>query len=131
MSPDILTGIGNVLGNPTALLFIVIGTVVGIIFGAIPGLTATMAIVMFLPLTYAMTATEGISTLVALYIGGISGGLVSAILLNIPGTPSSVATCFDGHPLVAKGGPSPTKARLQKRWAWESSSASWAPSSAS
>ena len=103
MSPDILTGIGNVLGNPTALLFIVIGTVVGIIFGAIPGLTATMAIVMFLPLTYAMTATEGISTLVALYIGGISGGLVSAILLNIPGTPSSVATCFDGRPMANKG----------------------------
>ena len=103
MNPDILAGIGSVFGDPMALAFIVVGTVVGIIFGAIPGLTATMAIVMFLPLTYAMTATQGISTLVALYIGGISGGLVSAILLNIPGTPSSVATCFDGRPLAQKG----------------------------
>ena len=103
MNPDILTGISTVLGSPSTLMFIIIGTIVGIIFGSIPGLTATMAIVMFLPLTYAMSATEGVSTLIALYIGGISGGLFSAILLNIPGTPSSVATCFDGRPLAEKG----------------------------
>ncbi len=103
MNPDIMAGISSVFGDPTTLVFIVVGVVVGIIFGAIPGLTATMAIVMFLPLTYAMSATQGISTLVALYIGGISGGLVSAILLNIPGTPSSVATCFDGRPMAKKG----------------------------
>ena len=103
MNPDIMAGISSVLTSPMTLLFILIGTMVGIVFGAIPGLTATMAIVMFLPVTYAMSATEGISTLVALYIGGISGGLVSAILLNIPGTPSSVATCFDGRPLANKG----------------------------
>ncbi len=103
MNPDIMTGISSVLTSPMTLLFILIGTMVGIVFGAIPGLTATMAIVMFLPVTYAMSATEGISTLVALYIGGISGGLISAILLNIPGTPSSVATCFDGRPMANKG----------------------------
>ena len=103
MSTDILSGISSVIASPSTLLFILLGTVVGIVFGAIPGLTATMAIVMFLPVTYAMSATEGISTLVALYIGGISGGLISAILLNIPGTPSSVATCFDGRPLANKG----------------------------
>ena len=84
-------------------LFIAIGVIVGIIFGSIPGLTATMAIVMFLPVTYTLTSTQGISMLIALYIGGISGGLISAILLNIPGTPSSVATCFDGRPLAEKG----------------------------
>ncbi|MDD6716717.1 MAG: tripartite tricarboxylate transporter permease [Firmicutes bacterium] len=89
--------------QPLTILLIAVGTFVGIIFGAIPGLTATMAIVMFLPVTYSMTASQGISTLMALYIGGISGGLISAILLNIPGTPSSVATCFDGKPMADKG----------------------------
>ena len=98
----IFEGIQAVL-QPMTILLIAIGTGVGIIFGSIPGLTATMAIVMFLPVTYSMAASQGISMLVALYIGGISGGLISAILLNIPGTPSSVATCFDGKPLADKG----------------------------
>lgn len=78
-------------------------TGIGIIFGAIPGLTATIAIAMMLPMTFSMPTTMGIASLVALYIGGISGGLVSAILLNMPGTPSSIATCFDGRPLALKG----------------------------
>lgn len=98
----ILQGLMEVL-QPMTILLITIGTIVGIIFGSIPGLTATMALVMFLPVTYSMTASEGISMLMALYIGGISGGLISAILLNIPGTPSSVATCFDGKPMADKG----------------------------
>ncbi len=89
--------------DPFIIFLIAVGVIVGIIFGSIPGLTATMAVVMFLPVTYAMTPVQGISMLVALYIGGISGGLISAILLNIPGTPSSVATCFDGRPLAEKG----------------------------
>ena len=98
----ILQGLTEVL-QPMTIILIAIGTVVGIVFGSIPGLTATLAIVMFLPVPYSMTASEGISMLMALYIGGISGGLISAILLNIPGTPSSVATCFDGKPLADKG----------------------------
>lgn len=98
----ILEGLSAVL-QPMTIILVAIGTIVGIIFGSIPGLTATMAIVMFLPVTYSMTSSQGISMLMALYIGGISGGLISAILLNIPGTPSSVATCFDGKPLADKG----------------------------
>lgn len=99
----VLQGIMEVLSNPMTIVMVAVGTFIGIIFGSIPGLTATMAIVMFLPVTYAMQSTQGISMLVALYIGGISGGLISAILLNIPGTPSSVATCFDGRPMAEKG----------------------------
>lgn len=99
----IMEGFLNVCASPLVISLIAVGVIVGIIFGSIPGLTATMAIVMFLPVTYTMTSTQGISMLVALYIGGISGGLISAILLNIPGTPSSVATCFDGRPLAEKG----------------------------
>ena len=68
------------------------GTVVGIIFGAVPGLTSTMAVALFLPVTYSLGAGAGISLLVALFVGGTSGALISAILLKIPGTPSSVAT---------------------------------------
>lgn len=84
-----------------AVLFI--GVCVGIVFGAIPGLTANMAIALCLPLTYTMSMAMGMSLLIALFIGGISGGLIAAILTRIPGTPSSIATCWDGYPLMAKG----------------------------
>ncbi|HOV64860.1 MAG TPA: tripartite tricarboxylate transporter permease, partial [Spirochaetia bacterium] len=97
-----IQGLQTVL-QPQFLLWQILGTVVGIIFGAIPGLTAVMAIALFLPMTYGMTMELGISVLVSLYIGAISGGLISAILLKIPGTPSSVATCWDGAPLAEKG----------------------------
>lgn len=99
----ILEGILSVFSNPLNILFIIAGTVVGIVFGAIPGLTATMAITIFLPMTYAMNDTSAMALLMALYIGGISGGLVSAIMLNIPGTPASMVTAFDGAPLARKG----------------------------
>ena len=99
----VIQGFASVLSSPFIIFLILIGTAIGIIFGSIPGLTATMAIVMFLPMTYTMEPIEGISILMALYIGGISGGLISAILLKIPGTPSSIATCFDGAPMADKG----------------------------
>ncbi|NLO86058.1 MAG: tripartite tricarboxylate transporter permease [Clostridiales bacterium] len=81
----------------------VLGVVVGIIFGAIPGMTATMAVAVFLPLTYAFDLVPALFLLLGLYVGGISGGLIPAILINIPGTPSSVCTGFDGHPMARRG----------------------------
>lgn len=98
----ILEGFSAIM-NPLCILLIIAGTVVGIIFGALPGLTSTMAIALCLPLTYTMGTIEGLSLLMGLYIGGISGGLISAILLKIPGTPSSIATTFDGGPMAEKG----------------------------
>ena len=92
-----------IFADPFVLGLIFIGVFIGIIFGAIPGLTAMMAIVMFLPITFWMSPVRGISMLVSLYIGGISGGLITAILLNIPGTPSNIATVFDGYPMAQKG----------------------------
>lgn len=89
--------------NPFSILLILAGVSVGIIFGSIPGLSATMAIALFLPVTFGMDSLNGMTLLVSLYIGGVSGGLISAILLNMPGTPSSIATCFDGHPMMLKG----------------------------
>lgn len=89
--------------NPMCLSLIWMGTMIGIVFGSIPGLSATMAVVLFLPLTFGLEPTMGISLLVGLYMGGISGGLISAILLKIPGTPSSISTVFDGGPMAEHG----------------------------
>lgn len=90
--------------NFTVLLSMCIGVIAGIIAGSIPGFTITMAIVLTLPFTFAMTPTCGMATMVGVYIGGLSGGLISAILLGIPGTPSAVATTFDGYPMAIKKG---------------------------
>ncbi len=89
--------------TPTSLLMMIAGVAIGIVFGSIPGLSASMAVALMLPLTFSMSASLGMNTLVAVYIGGISGGLISAILLNMPGTASSIATTLDGHPMAMKG----------------------------
>lgn len=91
------------LMNPMSLLLMFAGVGVGIVFGSIPGLSAAMAVALFLPVTFVMDSADAFTLLVALYIGGISGGLISAILLNIPGTSSSISTCFDGSPMAKKG----------------------------
>ncbi len=85
------------------ILIMVLGVGIGIVFGALPGLTATMAVALCLPFSFGMGPISGFALLVALYIGGISGGLISAILINIPGTPSSIATTFDGAPMAKNG----------------------------
>ena len=85
------------------ILIAAFGVAIGIIFGAIPGMTATMAVATFLPLTYAYDMEMALYLLLGLYVGGISGGLVPAILINIPGTPSSLCTTFDGAPMAKRG----------------------------
>lgn len=89
--------------TPMTAVLIFVGVVVGIVFGAIPGMTATMAVAVCLPMTYGLNIDNSLSLLLALYVGGISGGLVPAILVNIPGTPSSIMTTMDGHPMAKKG----------------------------
>lgn len=86
-----------------ALLAVVVGSVVGVIFGAIPGLTFSMALALLLPFTFGMAATPAIALLLGIYIGGMTGGSVSAILIGIPGTPSAAATVFDGYPMAMRG----------------------------
>lgn len=95
-------GFASVLTLPS-LAMIAVGVFVGIAFGCVPGLTTTMAVALCLPLTFGMDPSVAMSLLMGLYIGGTSGGLISAILINIPGTPASVATCFDGSPLAKRG----------------------------
>ncbi len=89
--------------NPMNLLLLFIGNVIGMIFGAIPGLSGTMAVMLFMPLTYGMETGPAIIFLMSLWIGGCSGGFIGSVLLGIPGSPSSVATCFDGYPMSKKG----------------------------
>ena len=78
----ILTGFTEIL-NPQCLLLIAAGVLLGIVFGSIPGLSATMAIALCLPMTYGLEPISGMALLIGLYIGGVSGGLVAAILLRI------------------------------------------------
>ena len=99
MAASFAVGLSSVF-TPLCLLCILGGVFIGIIFGAVPGLSATMALALFLPVTYSMDSVSAVVLLTSLYIGGISGGLISAILTGIPGTPSSVATCFDGWPMT-------------------------------
>lgn len=89
--------------SPQGLLCMVLSTFVGLIFGMLPGLTSTMAVALLTGLTYHFDGSLAILSLLAIYIGAISGGNQSAILLNIPGTPASAATAMDGYPLALKG----------------------------
>ncbi|MEW6673716.1 MAG: tripartite tricarboxylate transporter permease [Thermodesulfobacteriota bacterium] len=93
----------SVLMDPSIVLLVCIGSIGGIVFGAIPGLSVPMAVAVTLPFTYGMTPMQGLATMCGVYIGGMSGGLVSAILIGIPGTPGAVSTVFDGFPMARKG----------------------------
>ena len=87
----------------TNIFLMLVGVVVGIIFGCVPGLSAAMAIALFLPVTFGLPQYSAFALLMALYIGGVSGSLISAILINVPGSSQSIATCYDGHPMAVKG----------------------------
>ena len=82
-----------------------VGVIAGIVASAIPGFTITMAIVLTMPLTFYMPPIQGIATMLGVYVGGLTGGMISAALLGIPGTPSAVATTFDAYPMARKGDP--------------------------
>jgi putative tricarboxylic transport membrane protein len=81
------------------------GTFVGILGGALPGVTITMTIIVVLPFTFGLDPLQGLATMTGVYVGGSAGGLVTAVLLGLPGTPSAIATTFDGHPMAKKGEP--------------------------
>lgn len=89
--------------NWTSLFHIGWATLLGIIIGMLPGLTATLGLALLTTLTFSMPADTAILVLISLYIGSIYGGSRSAILLNIPGTPASAATSLDGFPLARQG----------------------------
>lgn len=80
-----------------------IGIIVGIVFGAIPGLTANIGLILALPITFAFQPISAISMLLGIYVGGQYGGSISAILLGVPGTGSAAADLLDGRPLALRG----------------------------
>lgn len=91
------------VGNVEAFFMLFCGLIIGVVGGAIPGLSATMAVALTLPFTFAMTPINGILLLLGVYKGGIFGGSIPAILIKTPGTPASSATILDGHPLAERG----------------------------
>lgn len=99
---DFVQGFINLL-SISNFLFINLGLFIGVIFGALPGLTATMGVALFLPVTFGLDPVSGLLLLLGIYCGGTYGGSITAILIKTPGTPASAATVFDGYPMAKNG----------------------------
>jgi len=100
----------DAIPDALALLFtlqglsvLILGTLLGIVMGALPGIGSTVAVAMILPFTLTMSQAPAILLLIAIYAGSVYGGSVSAVLINTPGTPQSAATCLDGYPMAQRG----------------------------
>lgn len=91
--------------TPLPFLYTALGVFLGIVVGAVPGLNGAMLIALTLPLTYHMPTTHAVVLLVSMYTGSIAGGLITATLLRMPGTPSNIMTIFDGYPMARAGEP--------------------------
>lgn len=98
-----LTTAFQMIFAPKLLLFIFAGVIFGITVGAIPGLTATMAIAILVSFTFGMSTMEAFMILIGVYVAGVYGGSIAAILLHIPGTPSAIMTAQDGYPMSKMG----------------------------
>jgi putative tricarboxylic transport membrane protein len=102
MSPDVVNGFIQAT-QFTTIIAVASGCFIGLIIGMIPGLTISTGIIIVLPLTFVLEPDISIALLLGLYVSGMTGGSFSAILLNIPGTPSAAATAMDGHPMAKNG----------------------------
>ncbi len=89
--------------NIVTILYVAVGTIVGFIYGALPGLTVTMTVVLIVSLTYGWEMFSALAFILGAFCGGVTGGALSAITMNIPGTAAAVATIFDGYPLNKRG----------------------------
>lgn len=98
--------ISNILVNVfsiNTLLFMVFGVVIGVVIGALPGLSSTMGVALFIPVTYSMEPSTGLVFLAAIYMASTYGGSISAILIHTPGTPAAIITALDGYELTKQG----------------------------
>lgn len=102
MPQNLIEGI-YLLYDPIVILMILIGVSIGIILGALPGLGAGIGMAIAIPFTGVLEPHAALILLVSMYVGGMYGGCIPAILLNIPGTPGAVATTFDGYPMARNG----------------------------
>jgi putative tricarboxylic transport membrane protein len=103
MTGTLFAQVLQIVFAPQTLLYLIIGVTVGIIAGALPGISASMGVALCLPLTYGMDAAQAIITLTAIYTGAIYGGGITATLCSTPGTSSAAATAIDGYQLTLKG----------------------------
>ena len=99
---EILAGFMNAL-QPLNLAAMAVSVAIGIMIGALPGLSAAMGVALLIPITFGMPASTGLIVLAGVYCGAIFGGSISAILIHTPGTPASAATAIDGYQLTLKG----------------------------
>lgn len=102
MEGNVIAALLEVL-QPQNILASMVGVLFGLFIGSTPGLTITLGMVLLLPLTFKLSAITSICLLLGLYAAGMTGGSISAILLNIPGTPSASATAIDGHEMTKNG----------------------------
>ena len=105
LNMSVLSNVFKLILTPTGIIYIVAGAIVGTIFGAVPGLGGGMITILLLPMTYRMNPALALGLFTAIYVGSTSGGGIGSILLGIPGTNSSIVTCWDGYPLTQKGDP--------------------------
>jgi len=93
----------GLVSNPLTFAILFPSVVMGIIFGAMPGLTATLGVALLTTITYGMNTGMAMISLLAIYVGAVYGGSYASILINIPGTAAAAATALDGYPLALKG----------------------------
>jgi putative tricarboxylic transport membrane protein len=93
------------LFTPHAFAIMAMGVALGISVGVLPGITAGVLMALTLPFTYYMSSVEAVSLLIAMFVGGVSGGLITATLMRIPGEPNAIMTCLDGYQLARRGYP--------------------------
>ncbi|GLQ05882.1 tripartite tricarboxylate transporter permease [Sneathiella chinensis] len=102
MFENILIGLSS-LSDPIMLAAIAAGVFGGVLIGILPGLTSTMGVALLIPVTFSMPPQVGLAMLGGIYLASTYSGAISAVLLNIPGTPAAVATLLDGHPMSRRG----------------------------
>ncbi|MBQ8092537.1 MAG: tripartite tricarboxylate transporter permease [Clostridia bacterium] len=93
----------GILLQPANFLVMYVCALVGCVLGAIPGLSGGLGITLILPMTFAMSTEISFAMLVGMYVGGVSGSFIAAVLVGIPGSASSIGTCYDGYPMTKKG----------------------------
>jgi putative tricarboxylic transport membrane protein len=103
MSEHLAVAFAGLLTDPMALGLCLLGTVIGIVFGALPGIGSTMSMAVLLPVTFAMPPEHSMAFLMGVFSGSVYGGSISAILVNIPGTAGAMVTQLDGYPMARNG----------------------------
>ena len=100
---EFLAQFANIFSDPNMLFLSIVGTLLGIVFGCLPGISSTMALAILLPISFSLTPAGAIIFLIAVFSASVFGGSISAILINIPGTPGAIVTQLDGYPMARSG----------------------------